>query len=120
MERRFQAPDAPLTKFYDSWQKAWKLREDALNSVDVSFIAYSAACRKIETVQTKPVQRSDRLNLEQNTTAAVKTKSTVVVKANKIKKNNIKRARRKSEEIVVTPKGDEDVLEDLMLSDGED
>ncbi|VIO93364.1 conserved hypothetical protein,hypothetical protein [Brugia malayi] len=111
LERRFQAPDAPLTKFYDSWQKAWKLRENALNSVD-----------KKTVQQTKPAQRSDRLNLEQNTTAAVKTKSTVVVKANKvdIKKNNIKRARRKSEEIVVTPKGDEDVLEDLMLSDGED
>lgn len=39
LERRFQGLDAPLTKFYDSWQKVWKLKQNAGNSVDVSLIA---------------------------------------------------------------------------------
>ncbi|EJD75680.1 hypothetical protein LOAG_17238 [Loa loa] len=102
LERRFQAPDAPLTKFYNSWQKVWKLREDALNPVDV-----------------KPVQQPARPNLEQNATAAMKTKPVVVVNTKKIKKSNLKQAKRKFESILVN-EGDEDVLEDLMLSDAED
>uniref|UniRef100_A0A0R3RXZ6 Nucleolar complex protein 2 homolog n=1 Tax=Elaeophora elaphi TaxID=1147741 RepID=A0A0R3RXZ6_9BILA len=103
LERRFQAPDAPLTKFYDSWQKIWKIREDVR-----------------DLMNTKPVQQPFRTNSEQNVTAAIKTKSTVVVKPDKIKKNSAKQERRELERSTLANEDDEDVLEDLLLSDAED
>ncbi|CAG9536510.1 unnamed protein product [Cercopithifilaria johnstoni] len=105
LERRFQAPDAPLTKFYDSWQKMWKLKDDARNLAD-----------------TKVMQQPSHPNPGQNATSVMKTKSSIVMKADKIgvKKSSVKRTKRKSERSVLTNKGDEDILEDLMLSDAED
>ncbi|KAL3993987.1 Noc2p family protein [Acanthocheilonema viteae] len=105
LERRFQAADAPLTKFYDSWQKMWKLKEDAKNLMD-----------------TKRVQQPSHSNPEQDTTPAMKMKIAVVTKADKvgIKMNNVRRTMQKPERSNLINEGDEDVLEDLMLSDAED
>ncbi|VDK83821.1 unnamed protein product [Litomosoides sigmodontis] len=103
LERRLQAADAPLTKFYDSWQKIWKLKEDPSTVID-----------------TKPVQQPSRSNPKQKPTP-VKTKATVAVKADEIavKKSSATRAKRKSERSIVTNEED-DILEDLVLSDAED
>ncbi|OZC11778.1 hypothetical protein X798_00958 [Onchocerca flexuosa] len=103
LERRFQDPDAPLTKYYDSWQKVWKLKEIAGNPVDI-----------------KSPQQPVLPNLEQNIAPAMKTKSTVVMQVDKVKKSSVKPAKGKYKESTPINEDDEDILEDLMLSDTED
>ncbi|KAM3719682.1 Nucleolar complex protein [Dirofilaria immitis] len=99
LERCFQASDAPLTKYYDSWEKMWTLTETSGNLVNI-----------------KSARQPVVPNLKQKVTPAMEMKSAVMVEADKIK-NNVKRAKRKHDESMPINDDDEDVLEDLMLSD---
>ncbi|MCP9261450.1 hypothetical protein DINM_004814 [Dirofilaria immitis] len=75
LERCFQASDAPLTKYYDSWEKMWTLTETSGNLVNI-----------------KSARQPVVPNLKQKVTPAMEMKSAVMVEADKIK-NNVKRAK---------------------------
>uniref|UniRef100_A0A915Q6K6 Nucleolar complex protein 2 homolog n=1 Tax=Setaria digitata TaxID=48799 RepID=A0A915Q6K6_9BILA len=104
LERRFRAPDAPLTKFYDSWEKMWELRENARSYAD----------------QTISVQHPISSNPIKNATMPMKAEPVTEVRTDKVEKKSSKQQKRIHQLSVPANKGDEDVLEDLVLSDIED
>ncbi|VDN40682.1 unnamed protein product [Gongylonema pulchrum] len=121
---RLRSAGAPLTKFYDSWQNVWKMKEavtapdwesGGMESALLLVLYFSLQAKGQDYLQAETVVKAVKGTkvVERRATRSVIKASAAVVEKHKTKR------RKKQKGTAPVDDAEEDVLEDLVLSDPE-